>query len=209
MNDKIILFGGSFGLNTNVFETNIINLGIVIVFLIYFGGDLLNTILKTRQNTIQTSLQFADDQLNKTQEKLLILQRLRLVQKLSLQLIEAPKLRVSLTDKKATSFINLENEIIRLQTLQLTTVNFEKTKVINSFSDQVKNRAINLSRMKLDLETNLRSQNNEMELQKFQLAKLEGIAQTCFPDLESYKAKILALNSTKPKEIFGNKPISD
>ena len=45
-----------FGINTNILETNIINLTVVIGVLIYVGGDVLNSLLKTRKENILKSL---------------------------------------------------------------------------------------------------------------------------------------------------------
>ena len=49
-----------FGINTNILETNIINLTVVIGVLIYVGGDVLNSLLKTRKENILKSLTDAE-----------------------------------------------------------------------------------------------------------------------------------------------------
>jgi F-type H+-transporting ATPase subunit b len=48
-------------LNLDLFETNVINLGVVIGVLIYIGGDLLDSILQTRKETILKNLNDAKE----------------------------------------------------------------------------------------------------------------------------------------------------
>ena len=48
----MFIFAEGFGVNTNILETNVLNLAVVIGVLIYFGGDVLNSILSTRNETI-------------------------------------------------------------------------------------------------------------------------------------------------------------
>jgi F-type H+-transporting ATPase subunit b len=52
-----------FGLNLNLFETNIINLAIVIAGLVYFLKGFLGGILERRRSTILTDLKDAEDRL--------------------------------------------------------------------------------------------------------------------------------------------------
>ncbi|AFY61407.1 F0F1 ATP synthase subunit B [Synechococcus sp. PCC 6312] len=52
---------GQFGLNLNLFETNIINLAIVIGILVYFGRGVLGKILGDRQTAIATEVKEAEE----------------------------------------------------------------------------------------------------------------------------------------------------
>ena len=47
---------GGFGLNFNIFETNLINLSILIGVLIYFGRNLLGNILSERRSKIEAAI---------------------------------------------------------------------------------------------------------------------------------------------------------
>ena len=49
------------GLNLDLFETNVINLAVVIGFLVSFGGDFLRTSLETRRQTILRSFKEAQE----------------------------------------------------------------------------------------------------------------------------------------------------
>ena len=55
--------GSGFGLNTNIFETNIINLAIVIAGLVYFLRGFLGGILERRRDAILTDLKDAEQRL--------------------------------------------------------------------------------------------------------------------------------------------------
>lgn len=53
--------GSSWGFNSDPFETNLLNLGVVIGILAYFGSGLVNSLLLKRKQTIEASLQDADN----------------------------------------------------------------------------------------------------------------------------------------------------
>lgn len=51
---------GGFGLNLDLFETNLINLAILVGILFYFGRKVLSNILNERQSNIATAIQEAE-----------------------------------------------------------------------------------------------------------------------------------------------------
>nr|WKT08037.1 CF0 subunit I of ATP synthase [Klebsormidium sp. SAG 2107] len=53
--------GSSWGINSDPFETNLLNLGVVIGILAYFGSGLINSLLIERKQAIEASLQDADN----------------------------------------------------------------------------------------------------------------------------------------------------
>lgn len=57
---------GGFGLNLNLFDTNVINLAIVIAALVWFLPKVLGGILKTRRAAILSDLQDAEQRLQET-----------------------------------------------------------------------------------------------------------------------------------------------
>jgi F-type H+-transporting ATPase subunit b len=59
-----------FGINTNIFETNIINLSAVVAIVISFVGKNLNALLEDRKKTILGNLQEASQRAAEAQEKL-------------------------------------------------------------------------------------------------------------------------------------------
>ena len=59
-----------FGINTDVFDTNIINLAILWAVILYAGSDFLSSTLSDRQEKIVTALQEAEEQLNYSKARL-------------------------------------------------------------------------------------------------------------------------------------------
>nr|YP_009185086.1 CF0 subunit I of ATP synthase [Characiochloris acuminata]ALO63264.1 CF0 subunit I of ATP synthase [Characiochloris acuminata] len=61
---------GGFGINTNIFETNIINLAAVVGIVVSFVGNNLKALLEDRRKTILNNLQEANQRAIEAQEKL-------------------------------------------------------------------------------------------------------------------------------------------
>ena len=68
----IFPIGHGFGINTNIFETNIINLAAVIGVVISFVGSNLTAILDERKKTIVNNLEEANQRALEAAEKLTI-----------------------------------------------------------------------------------------------------------------------------------------
>jgi F-type H+-transporting ATPase subunit b len=69
--DSTLLIGhGGFGINTNIFETNIINLAAVVGIVVSFVGKNLASLLEDRKNTILQNLKEANQRAIEAQEKL-------------------------------------------------------------------------------------------------------------------------------------------
>jgi len=59
-----------FGINTDVLDTNIINLTVVLSCVVYFGNDILSALLETRSTRITQSLKVAEDKYQAAQAEL-------------------------------------------------------------------------------------------------------------------------------------------
>jgi F-type H+-transporting ATPase subunit b len=66
----IFPIGHGFGINTNIFETNVINLAVVIGVVVSFVGSNLTALLEDRKKTIVQNLQEANQRAIDAQEKL-------------------------------------------------------------------------------------------------------------------------------------------
>jgi F-type H+-transporting ATPase subunit b len=66
----IFTFAHGFGINTNIFETNIINLAAVVGIVVSFVGNNLTAILEDRKKTILNNLQEATQRALEAEEKL-------------------------------------------------------------------------------------------------------------------------------------------
>ena len=64
------LANGGFGINTNIFETNIINLAAVVGIVVSFVGNNLTALLEDRKKTILSNLEEANKRAIEAQEKL-------------------------------------------------------------------------------------------------------------------------------------------
>ena len=58
------------GLNTDILETGLINILILLAILIYAGRDFLGSLLEERKTTIVKSIQDAEDRLNEAKKRL-------------------------------------------------------------------------------------------------------------------------------------------
>ncbi|MBW4560755.1 MAG: F0F1 ATP synthase subunit B [Mojavia pulchra JT2-VF2] len=61
---------GGFGLNTNLLETNLINLAIIITVLFVFGRKVLGNTLKTRRENIETAIKNAEQRASEAEKQL-------------------------------------------------------------------------------------------------------------------------------------------
>jgi F-type H+-transporting ATPase subunit b len=61
---------GAFGLNTNIFDTNLINLAIIITVLFVFGRKVLGNNLKARREGIETAIKSAEQRASEAERKL-------------------------------------------------------------------------------------------------------------------------------------------
>ena len=61
---------GGFGINTNIFETNLINLAAVVGIVVSFVGNNLSALLEDRRKTILSNLEEANQRAVEAQEKL-------------------------------------------------------------------------------------------------------------------------------------------
>ena len=69
INGSFILFTEGFGINTDVFETNLINQLIILVALFFLGGDALKTSLTDRNNKVKGEMDAAVNKLSEAVAK--------------------------------------------------------------------------------------------------------------------------------------------
>jgi F-type H+-transporting ATPase subunit b len=132
--------GGGFGLNLNPFETNIINLAIVIAGLIYFLRGFLGGILERRRTAILSDLKEAEERLATATAS---------VAKAQQELTEAQARaeRIRADGKSRAQAIRLENEkrtveeMARLKQESVSDLQSEASRV----SDQLRREAARLA----------------------------------------------------------------
>nr|YP_009479888.1 ATP synthase CF0 subunit I [Oresitrophe rupifraga]AVX48232.1 ATP synthase CF0 subunit I [Oresitrophe rupifraga]QKV45545.1 ATP synthase CF0 subunit I [Oresitrophe rupifraga] len=132
---------GSFGFNTDILATNLINLSVVLGVLIFFGKGVLRDLLDNRKqrilNTIRNSEELrggAIEQLEKTRA------RLRKVE------MEADQFRVNGYSEIEREKLNLINSTYKtleqLENYKNETINFEQQRAINQVRQRVFQQAL-------------------------------------------------------------------
>nr|YP_010291903.1 ATP synthase CF0 subunit I [Xyris capensis]ULQ68500.1 ATP synthase CF0 subunit I [Xyris capensis]ULQ68546.1 ATP synthase CF0 subunit I [Xyris capensis] len=132
---------GSFGFNTDILATNLINLSIVIGVLIFFGKGVLNDLLDNRKkrilNTIRNSEELrrgAFDQLEKA--------RIRL-QKVEMEADEYRRNGYSDIERQKENLINATSASLELfKKSKNETLNFEQQRAMNQVQQRVFKQAL-------------------------------------------------------------------
>lgn len=114
----------SFGINTNILDTNIINLTVVLAVLITFGGDALRSLLKNRKDSILSTITEAEQrakdaelQLNEAKQALTDAKsKAEEIRKQSVVAAEKEKNQILLQTEEDTKRLEqTKQEIIQLQ----------------------------------------------------------------------------------------------
>ena len=138
MNDLFIFntsFQDSFEINTNFFDTNLINLSIVLAIVIRFLGEALVNILEERKQVITKNLQDSNKKI------LVVKTRLSDVEsKLKQAQLETTKLydsRFSVFSRKKEELLNqVDSYLTQLQSLENEVVNSQTKKVLSDIYDK-------------------------------------------------------------------------
>jgi F-type H+-transporting ATPase subunit b len=132
----IAIIRQGFGFNTNLFETNVLNLRVVLGVVVTFVGDALRTLLDQRRKIILSTLQEVDQKAKEVQKRLEDAQ-------LS---VEVARNRAQEIRNQAIQTIEQENTIIqealksdlkRIQERGKQRIKLERQRIIQSVSQQV------------------------------------------------------------------------
>jgi F-type H+-transporting ATPase subunit b len=116
-----------FGINTNIFETNIINLSAVIAIVISFVGQNLTSLLDDRRKTILNNLEEANQRALEAKEKLSQARnQLELAKKKAIEIREEGVLRASQELNNVVA--QHQSRLDRLDEFKQETVNFYQQK---------------------------------------------------------------------------------
>jgi F-type H+-transporting ATPase subunit b len=130
-----------FGLNTNLFETNVLNLAVVLRVVIKVVGDSLKTLLDQRRKSILSTLQEVDQKAKEAK------QRLREANKtLEEARSRSQEIRIQATQaverENCVAQERLESDRRRLQERRNQAIQLERQRMTQSISDQVSNIAL-------------------------------------------------------------------
>jgi F-type H+-transporting ATPase subunit b len=139
--------GEGFGINTNIFETNLINLAAVVAIVISFVGKNLSALLDERKKTILNNLQEASQRAAEAEERLNVAKtQLELAKKKAAEIRQEGVLRA--TQEINTCVSQHEERISKLEEFKQETVQFYQQKafkqaymyVISRIMSRVKER---------------------------------------------------------------------
>jgi F-type H+-transporting ATPase subunit b len=131
-----------FGLNTNLLETNVLNLAVVIGVVIKFVGDSLRSLLEQRRRTILSTLQEADLKAKEANQRLEAAQRTleearSRVQEIRIQTVQAVEREKSVAQSR------LERDLRRLRDRRDQAIQIERQRTTQLISYQVSSLALN------------------------------------------------------------------
>lgn len=151
----LIFSGHGFGFNTNIFETNVINLAVVIAVVVSVVGDAVRELLKNRKETIINNLREADNRATEALEKRnLAKAQLEEAQKRATEINEQGVLAAE--QEKALCIKQAEEDANRVIQGKQDTVRLQQQKAIEQISQQIVALAIEQVRVKLQTKASAR-----------------------------------------------------
>ena len=167
---NLIFSGHGFGFNTNIFETNVINLAVVIAVVVSFVGDAVRELLKNRKETILNNLREADNRALEAQEKLSqAKEQLAIAQKKATEIREQSL--VAAEQEKKLCIKQAEDDAIRLKQVKQDTIRLQQQKAIQQISHQIVSLALQQVRHKLEKLGDKPSFHNSVNMMKAALLK--------------------------------------
>nr|YP_009367764.1 CF0 subunit I of ATP synthase [Neodangemannia microcystis]ARK14731.1 CF0 subunit I of ATP synthase [Neodangemannia microcystis] len=143
-----ICFGHGFGINTNILETNIINLAVVIGVVVSFVGDALRSLLENRKQTILANLEEADLRAKAAKDKLD-----EAIARLEEAQAKAESIRsqglVTAEQEKKLCIEQAESDMARLEEYKKQTLRLQQQRAMGQVSQQVISLALEKVHKKL------------------------------------------------------------
>jgi len=148
--------GEGFGINGNLLDTNIFNLAVVVGVLVYFGGDVLSSLLTNRKELILKSLNDAEVRFQEATEKLAAAKK-----QLAEATGKAEEIRAQglVTAEQGTTNLleRAKEDIKRLEEAKQATIRFEEEKAVSQVCERVSRLALEqaINKVKKRLDSNL------------------------------------------------------
>lgn len=155
-----LILAEGFGINTNILETNLINLSVVIGIVVYFGGGFLTSLLSTRREAIVDSLQDAEKRYAEAVERLELAEcRLKEAQEKA-QTVRAQGERTA-SERAVQLRDTLREDIERLGTNATSLIRSEKAKILEQVCTQVVSLSLTRARSEMSINTRQHNRVNE------------------------------------------------
>jgi F-type H+-transporting ATPase subunit b len=157
-----------FRLNPNILETNVINIGILLVILFFSAGKGLQDILNTRYESVITGIQDSEKQLTEATERLTEARSQWVQAQISLEEMqkETENTKISLLE---TEIQQAHQEIAQRFTTILQLLRYRETQVLNELIKEVSRLALR------QVATKLQKQLGEKDLQLINDSKIKEL----------------------------------
>ena len=148
-----LFLAGHFGFNTNLLETNVLNLAVVLAIVLTYVGDALRGLLANRKQTILANFREADQRASEAQDRL---NQARLqLEKAKTKAQEISQQALFTVDQEKKQIISqTQEDIKRLSILQQETLKFEQQKAQNELAQKLVRLALHQVREKLNQRLN-------------------------------------------------------
>jgi len=133
-----------FGLNTNLFETNVLNLAVVVGVVVTVVGDALSTLLKQRREIILSTLQEADNKAIESKNRLDEAKKSLERSRISANEIRLNAIQIAEKESKEVQKQS-KNDIKRLQERNQQIIQLERQQTIQIVSQQVADLALTIA----------------------------------------------------------------
>jgi F-type H+-transporting ATPase subunit b len=173
MDISLIFSGHGFGINTNIFETNVINLAVVIAVVVSFVGDALRELLDNRKKLILQNISAADARAKEIEDKMNQAKlQLETAEKKATE-IQAQGL-IAAEREKQVCIEQAEEETARLKQVKQDTINLQQQKAIQQISQQIV--LLSLKQVRETLKVKMKSQTfhpwvNKVKIKKYKAVK--------------------------------------
>jgi len=172
---SLICESEGFQLNTNLFETNVLNLSVVLGVLVYYGKAALGDLIQNRKENILRSLQDAENKFKEAEENLSFSKKNFESAKLKAEQIRSQG--VILSSQAAKALIEkVEEDITRLKASNLSLIKLEEEKSINDICQKLSQFAISKSIEKINKRINSTSQKKIIS-QNIEKISIKALAQ--------------------------------
>jgi len=145
-----VLIRQGFGFNTDLFETNVLNLAVVLGIVVTFVGDALTTLLDQRRKIILATIQEADQKAAKVQQQLEEARK-----SIEASRVRAQELRIQtnriIEQEKISIQKQLEEDLRRLRETRDQRIRLERQRIIQSTAQKITDMAL------IIVENNLRA----------------------------------------------------
>lgn len=119
-----------FGINTDLFETNVLNLSVVVGTLIYYGKIALGDLIKNRKETVVKNLKELENKVKESEEILALAKANLETAKIKSEQIRQQGTNLSIQTSKSILYA-IEEDIKRLRNVNLSTIKMEEKKSLS------------------------------------------------------------------------------